>query len=115
MWVVTPAMLVIHGFNWGGQLLYQCIQVVVSSIFVVAGALSYYTEKMQYESHIKEYRRMSAIFRRYASLWEFLIADDEKQQPARQNLLCELGKAALVENSDWVLTHRRQPLEVPRG
>lgn len=115
MWIITPAMLVIHGFALGGELLDQWMQVVTPSIFVVAGALNYYAEKMQFESHIKQYQRMSAIFKRYVSLWDLQIAEDEAKQLVSLNLLCELGKAALMENSDWVLTHRRQPLEVPQG
>ena len=114
MWVITPAMLVIHGFVLGGELLDQWMQVITPSIFVVAGALNYYVEKMQFESHIKQYRRMNALFKRYALLWELNPMERDRNE-YQQNLLRELGKAALAENSDWVLTHRQQPLEVPQG
>lgn len=114
MWIITPAMLVIHGFKLGGEFLDQCMQVIMPTVFVVAGALNYYAEKMQFESHIKQYRRMSALFKRYMSLWE-VNSESDAFHEKRQSILLELGKAALTENSDWVLTHRQQPLEIPQG
>lgn len=113
MWVLTPAMLVIHGFELGGELLDQWMQVITPSTFVVAGALNYYAEKMQFQSHVKQYRRMNALFKLYTSLWE---VHNEKSgfHENQQGLLRELGKAALTENSDWVLTHRQQPLDIPK-
>jgi hypothetical protein len=41
------------------------------------------------------------------------LLDSGRAGEARQ-LVLDLGKEALLENSDWVQLHRERPMQVPR-
>jgi len=75
----------------------------------IGAALDGYAEKMGYEHDIKRYEPMVELFER---------ADEElknsKDKEHYQKLLFELGKAALEENSEWLLLHRDRPLDLPK-
>jgi len=68
--VLTPAMLIIHGLKLGGEQLDPWMQVVTPAAFVIAGACDYYAERMLFSEHAKQYSRMHDIFRK--SLNSFL-------------------------------------------
>jgi len=108
--VLTPAMLIIHGLKLGGEQLDPWMQVVTPAAFVIAGACDYYAERMLFSEHAKQYSRMHDIFRKSLNLFE--KAGDNS---LRQSVILAAGKEALAENGDWVLMHRERPIEVPQG
>jgi hypothetical protein len=111
MFVLTPAMLAIHGLKIGGEELDQWMQVVTPFAFIVAGAVNYFKDKMLYASQVKQYSRMGSLFRKALTLLEKSPNDAE----LCRDILVRLGKEAVVENGDWILMHRERPIEVPQG
>jgi len=111
MFVLTPAMLTIHKFKLGGDLLDNWMQVVTPASFVIAGAINYYNDKMLFSAQVKQYTRMGALFNKALKL---LDANPDNQLRSRDVLL-KLGKEAIAENGDWLLMHRERPIEVPQG
>jgi hypothetical protein len=96
---------------------------LIALIPAMGALLHYYTEKMAFEEHAKQYERMTALFTGANQALEPIllklhqVKDDptlmEKCQQEAQEMLFELGKEALEENGDWVLLHRKKPLELP--
>jgi hypothetical protein len=78
--------------------------VVAGLALVVAALRIAYAEKMAFAEHAKEYEAI----RQLCANAEARLADGESLDPFR-----ELGREALSENGDWLLTHRERPLEVP--
>lgn len=85
---------------------------VSSGMFVVAGGLViWYKERQFVEENARQYERMHALFD---------LSDDSLRRHLRrcdigmaQRLLEELGREALSENANWLITHRAHPLELP--
>jgi len=74
----------------------------------IGAALDGYAEKIGFDHDIKRYQPMIELYER---------ADKEIENPDLkhyQRLLLELGKAALEENSEWLLLHRDRPLDLPK-
>ncbi len=85
---------------------------VSSGMLVVAGGLViWYKERQFVEEIARQYERMHVLFS---------FSDDGLQRHLRrcdirmaQRLLEELGREALSENANWLITHRAHPLELP--
>lgn len=101
--------------------IWQHILILLIALIPATGALlHHYTEKMAFEEHAKQYERMATLFAKASKTQEKIIvklhqADPELKkiyQKEAQNRLIELGKEALEENGDWVLLHRKKPLEL---
>lgn len=79
----------------------------------LAAALDGYAEKMAFASQNKVYKRMYNLFDRASNqlrtMWENHDLDGARL------LIRELGREALLENSDWVLMHRERPMKIPMG
>ena len=111
LFVMTPAMLVIHGLKLGGESqLDPWMMVITPLFFVVAGSINFYSYRMLFSEHAKQYARMYGIFKKTLDFLQ--KADDEIHQ---QKIILAVGKEALAENGEWVLIHRARPLEVPQG
>lgn len=110
LFIMTPAMLAIHGLKLGGDALDAWTMVFTPLFFVVAGSIDFYSYRMLFAEHAKQYARMYGMFKKSLDLLS--KSDDE----ARQRLIIlAIGKEALAENGDWVLLHRARPIEVPQG
>lgn len=80
---------------------------------VGAGMLHTYTDKRAFNQHSKQYQRMGSLFKRASGHLDDLI---EKQELAEaREFIGEIGREALIENGDWIHTHRDRPIEVPKG
>jgi hypothetical protein len=77
----------------------------------MAGLLHNYVGKRALSEHIKQYERMSRVFKRAEEQLRLMLK--AAQFGAANELLTELGREALEENGDWVLLHRERPPEVP--
>ena len=99
------------------------IQAIYISSPASSALLHHYAEKMAFEENAKQYEHITDIFTKANQALEPILLklrqakDDpvitaEYQQEAQESLL-ELGKEALEENGDWVLLHRKKPLELP--
>jgi hypothetical protein len=83
-----------------------------ASIFPIgAGLLFGYAEKRSLAAHARQYEKMSALFAKAKRQLEECLSRDAFAES--QEIIYELGKEALKENGDWVLTHRDRPIEVP--
>lgn len=109
--ILTVVLLILDGSGWlHHHHAWQNGLIVLMILFPATGAaFDGYLEKMGFEQDIKRYQQMIEIFERAQ---EILMTADEASY---QRLLLELGKAALEENSDWVLLHRDRPLDLPRS
>jgi hypothetical protein len=87
--------------------------VVLVSLTPVIAALFYsYTRTRALSEHVKQYSRMAQVFAAAErKVTELLRA--RKLTEARL-LLLDLGKEALLENSDWVQLHRERRMQIPR-
>jgi hypothetical protein len=74
---------------------------------VVAALVHNYVEKLALKPQIRMYQGMKHIYQRYG---ERLHSANTAVYLAA---LFKLGQEALMENGDWVMTHRERPLEVP--
>ena len=111
LFIMTPAMIAIHGLKLGGESLDPWMMVFTPLFFVVAGSINFYSYRMLFSEHAKQYARMYGIFNKSLALLHN-AADDEARQ---QFIILTVGKEALAENGDWVLIHRARPIEVPQG
>lgn len=81
-------------------------------MLVVAGGLViWYKERRFVEEMARHYERMHVLFsfsdvalQRHLSRCDIALA---------HGLLKELGREALSENANWLITHRAHPLELP--
>ena len=80
---------------------------------VAAALIGHYVEKNAVAEHKRQYTRMSLFYNRANVHVSELIG--KGQLLDAQAFLAELGREALAENGDWILTHRDRPLEVPKG
>jgi hypothetical protein len=90
----------------------QPIILYFASIFPIgAGLLFGYAEKRSLAAHARQYEKMSVLFAKAKRQLEECLSRDAFTEA--QEIIYELGKEALKENGDWVLTHRDRPIEVP--
>jgi hypothetical protein len=85
---------------------------VVTLASVFAALVSSYAEQRQFGSYAKRYQRMLTLF-------EFALdridALPEARPAAVHALAHELGREALVEQADWLLTRRERPIVLVQG
>jgi hypothetical protein len=79
----------------------------VAALF--AGVREAYSHKLADKELIKQYRFMTRIFDRAATLLAGNRNEDEQRR-----VLEALGEAALEEHAEWILMHRERPLESGR-
>lgn len=80
---------------------------------VAAAMLHSYLQKNAVAEHAKQYDRMSVFYHRAKLHLDRLLAKNAYQ--SARGFIAELGREALTENADWILTHRERPLEIPKG
>jgi len=92
--------------------------------FIGAGLIHFRAFKLALEAHARRYKESRDIFAEAARRLDSThcvgvspVELDSKIQfeAACLKILRQLGREALMENADWVLTHRERPLEVPLG
>jgi len=74
---------------------------------VVAALVHNYVEKLAFKPQIRMYEGMVHIYRRYSDRLRSASA------AVYLSVLFRLGQEALMENGDWIMTHRERPLDVP--
>jgi hypothetical protein len=80
---------------------------------VAAAMFHNYLQKNAVAEHAKQYDRMSVFYHRAKLHLERLLA--RNAYDTARHFIAELGREALTENADWILTHRDRPLEIPKG
>ena len=81
--------------------------IILMMLFPAIGAaIDGYAEKVGYDAHLKRYTEMAMIYQRAQ-----VALSQQSTAAGKQRVLLEIGKAALEENSDWVLLHRERPLK----
>ncbi len=93
--------------------LHHWLIVIMGAAPAIAAAMGGYAEKMAFSAQAKRYQWMSALFTRATAQLKGLL--DQNNLSAAQELIRELGKEALEEEGDWVMTHRERPMEIPQG
>jgi hypothetical protein len=73
----------------------------------IALLISNYADKRGFAQNVKRYDRMFVVFDRAKRR---LAAMSDPNTPAGREIVRDLGRAALVENADWLLTRRERPL-----
>lgn len=85
--------------------------IVLSAVY--AALVHWHADKKALAQHKKQYKRMELLFAVASKNMFRCLAD--RDYPKACFIIQELGKEALAENGDWVLTHRDRPLEVPEA
>ena len=83
-------------------------EVLIGAAAAIGVAAQAYKSKKAYEELERRYKLTEHIYRSARSK---LGAGNG----APDRILIALGKEALLENSDWLWTHRNQPIELPKG
>ena len=80
---------------------------VLALYAALAILISNYSDKRGFASSVKRYDRMFVVFDRARAR---LAAMPDPNVPLGREVVRELGRAALIENADWLLTRREHPL-----
>lgn len=91
----------------------HAIWLVIGLAAIAAGMLHTYTEKRAFTQHSKQYERMGNLFNRADAYLSGLM--QRRDFGEAREFVGELGREALIENGDWIHTHRDRPIEVPKG
>lgn len=83
-------------------------EVLIGAAAAIGVAAQAYKSKKAYEELERRYKLTEHIYRSARKKLEA-----ERGSPER--ILAALGKEALIENSDWLWTHRNLPIELPKG
>jgi hypothetical protein len=73
----------------------------------VALLISNYNDKRGFAVNVKRYDRMFVVFERAQVRLDALPPSDIERA---QDIVRDLGRAALIENADWLLTRRERPI-----
>ncbi len=84
---------------------------ISSCLPIAAGLLFGYAEKRSLAEHARQYERMASLFAKAKKELEISLENEDFAEA--RAIVYELGKEALKENGEWVLTHRNRPIEVP--
>jgi hypothetical protein len=88
------------------------ILLFMSSVLpIAAGLLFGYAEKRTLSAHARQYERMAALFAKAKRHLDTSIEAGNFDEAS--DIIYELGREALKENGEWVLTHRERPIDVP--
>jgi hypothetical protein len=90
------------------ELLLGALLLTVIMTAVIAALTHNYVEKLALRTQVRMYERMRRLYQRHGTRLR------TARGAAFIHGLFNLGQEALVENGDWVMTHRERPLEVPR-
>lgn len=86
--------------------------IILIDVLLAGGALLHHAnQRMARAEHIKQYKRMAAIFGKASEIVRRQLQAGDIAG-ARQ-CLKKVGQEALAENAEWVLLHRERPLELP--
>jgi len=91
-----------------GNWVYQLFHVALAVPALIAGAYRLWIEQAGYEEQSREYRSMEREFSIKAKALEANL----NTAAVAEDVLLQLGVAALSENGRWLLLHRERPLEV---
>jgi hypothetical protein len=83
-------------------------EVLIGAAAAVGVAAQAYKNKKAYDELERRYTLTQQIYR---SASKMLKANSGSPD----NILIAVGKEALLENSDWIWTHRNLPIELPKG
>ena len=98
----TPWVSAEHPIEW---------MVVGGGLIILAGGLAItFGERRLYEELARQYTRTLALFRTADTELKRLF--DQRNVPAAQRLLFELGREALTENANWLVLRRSRPVEM---
>jgi hypothetical protein len=87
--------------------LHGVLLTMITMSAVVAALVHNYVEKLAFKPQIRMYEGMVHIYQRYGDRLRSASA------AIYLSVLFRLGQEALMENGDWIMTHRERPLDVP--
>jgi hypothetical protein len=91
---------------------------VTVALLAIAGGVRFIADKLAWEAEAlayhEAYMRFSHAEKLLADIDATEYSDDEKKQ-RKQEVLRELGRAALAENEAWLRAHRERPIEPVLG
>jgi hypothetical protein len=87
------------------------IIVAMSVTVVVAALVHLYSRVLGFAEHASQYTRMLHTFRKGDKCLKDLF--EKGRWKEAQNLIYELGLEALIENGEWLLFHRGEPVQMP--
>ena len=87
--------------------LHGVLLTMITMSAVVAALVHNYVEKLAFRPQTRMYEGMMHIYGRYGDRLRSASA------AVYLSVLLRLGQEALMENGDWIMTHRERPLDVP--
>lgn len=105
-----------------GTLWHNGLILSIAIVPTTGALLHHYAEKMAFYEHAKQYERMTVLFTKASDELDHIMVRQHQNSATHQTdesklaekILLDLGKEALEENGDWVLLHRKKPLELPK-
>ena len=90
---------------------YHFVLALMDLLVAMGAACSSYISTMACAEEAKQYQRMGELFFRGEQAMEKYL--ELGVLPGVKEIIIELGKEALAENGDWLLTKRSKPIEIP--
>ena len=94
------------------------VMITTVALLTIAGGVRFVSDKLAWEAEASAYHeaheRFSHVVRLLANIDRTQWPDEEKRL-RKQEVLRELGRAALAENEAWLRAHRERPIEPVLG
>lgn len=100
-------------FGERGNLIAAVVTAVYGLMFALGGLCKVYQEIKAFPEQANRYRRLGLTMTLARNRLDTLLVEGNLVQA--RNILRDVGKTALAENSDWLLIHRARPPSVPLG
>ena len=91
--------------------IYHYLLLIIDLLLASGAAYGTYITAMAFAEEARQYQRMTDLFfRGERMICEYIKTNDWNKA---KEIIIELGKEALTENGDWLLTKRSRPIEIP--
>ena len=91
--------------------IYHYLLLIIDLLLASGAAYGTYITAMAFAEEARQYQRMTDLFfRGERMINEYIKTNDWNKA---KEIIIELGKEALTENGDWLLTKRSRPIEIP--
>lgn len=105
-----------HGGAHGGVHPAAYITVTLALLLVGAEVVRVYGDSGEYATNARRYLWMTSVYEQAERVLAECGPGSTSPDPARSEATVRsLGKAALAENSEWIVLHRHRPVELPHS
>lgn len=86
---------------------------LIDLLLAVGAIFSAYVEKQQFETELRQYKRMINLFTQGRDEFEVALKSGKKSRI--EETIIEIGEEAIAENADWVVFNKTNTIDIPMG